>query len=95
MKIDKIVKDLGLDIKFPHRHHGEYCYSWDGHRSDLDCSKVETPHECHRCFGRGTSTFAGISSDCGRCRGTGILGGDEKARTLILNSLKEKGDTNG
>jgi hypothetical protein len=83
-KIEQAVKALELDKEFPHTHHYDMCYSYDGHRSDLDCNLPETPHVCGRCHGTGKSGW-----ECGKCRGTGIRGGTEAAQKRLLKYLEQ------
>jgi len=87
-KIEKAVKSLELDKEFPHRHDFFTCYSYDGHRSDLDCNLTETPHPCFRCKGTGKYAFIGKPSECPRCRGTGILGGTLETQKTLLKYLE-------
>lgn len=87
-KIERAVKILELDIEFPHTHHYDMCYSYDGHRSDLACDEVETPTACFRCNGTGKYAYFRSASECPKCRGTGIRGGSLEAQKKILTYLE-------
>lgn len=82
-RINKAVKTLELDKEFPHMHF-EGCYSYDGHRTDLDCNLTTTPRACDRCNGTGKQG----SWACGRCRSRGIEGGTLEAQKKILQYLE-------
>jgi hypothetical protein len=87
-KIERAVKALGLDKEFPHRHDFFTCYGYDGHRSDLACDHIETPHPCHRCEGTGKYTFYKDESSCPRCNGSGLSGGNFEAQKKLLKYLE-------
>lgn len=88
-KIEQAVKRLELDKEFPHKH-WEGCYSYDGHRTDLDCNLSVTPTPCHRCDGTGKYDYWGRNqySACPKCGGSGILGGTLEAQKAILKYLE-------
>ena len=87
-KIERAVKVLELDKEFPHRHDFFTCYAYDGHRNDLACNHVETPHPCHRCEGTGMYTYWKEPSSCPKCGGSGLLGGNLEAQTKLLKYLE-------
>lgn len=83
--IKKAIKALDLETEFPHKH-WEGCYSYDGHRSDLDCNEFVTPDVCNRCDGTGRSITWG--GPCSRCQSTGVMGGNEQARNRIISYIE-------
>lgn len=55
--IEKAIRVLRLDVKFPHTHISEWCYSYDGHRTDLICDIPSGLRVCNVCAGDRYDSF--------------------------------------